>query len=282
VTNLEPSLERVSADPGQIEQVIVNLAVNARDAMPRGGRLVIETSRVELDDDSPMLPAGAAPGPFIVLAVSDTGHGMDATVRAKIFDPFFTTKEPGKGTGLGLSTVYGIVQQSGGSISVYSEPGIGTTFKVFLPRAEPDDSPTSAPIVRPPIARGSETILLVEDDGHVRAAAARVLEGAGYTVLLASTGGEALTMIERHDEPVGLVLTDLVMPEMGGRELAQRLTASWPDIKIVFMSGYTEDAASRASVLAPGAFFLDKPFTPETLTRKVREALHGDSAVAAD
>ena len=282
VTTLDPSLDRVSADPGQIEQVIVNLSVNARDAMPTGGRLMIETSRVELDEGSPMLPAGAAPGSFVVLAVSDTGHGMDEATRSKIYDPFFTTKEPGKGTGLGLSTVYGIVRQSGGSISVYSEPGIGTTFKVVLPLAVPDDSPNPALPSRPAIARGSETILLVEDDPHVRAAAERVLEGAGYTLLLASTGREALEMIDRHSEPVGLVLTDLVMPEMGGRELARHLNARWPEIKIVFMSGYTEDAASRSSVLAPGALFLEKPFTPETLARKVREALQGDSVVAAD
>ncbi len=281
VTSLDPSLDRVSADPGQIEQVIINLAVNARDAMPEGGRLVIETSRVELDEDSPMLPAGADPGSFVVLAVSDTGHGIDEATRSKIFDPFFTTKEPGKGTGLGLSTVYGIVQQSGGSISVYSEPKIGATFKVFLPRAVPDDSPGRGPSLRPSIARGSETVLLVEDDGHVRGAAQRVLEGAGYTVLLASTGTEAMAIIEQSAEPVGLVLTDLVMPEMGGRELARGLNACWPDIKIVFMSGYTEDAASRSSVLAPGAYFLEKPFTPETLTRKVREALLASSAVAA-
>jgi PAS domain S-box-containing protein len=282
VTMFEPSLDPVSADPGQIEQVIINLAVNAGDAMPQGGRLVIETSRVELDDESPMLPAGAAPGPFVVLAVSDTGHGMDEAVRSKIFDPFFTTKEPGKGTGLGLSTVYGIVQQSGGSISVYSEPGIGTTFKVYLPRAVPDDSPRSTPTSRPPIASGSETVLLVEDDAGVRAAAQRVLERAGYTVLLASTGAEALEVIERHGASVGVVLTDLVMPEMGGRELADHLNVRWPQTKIVFMSGYTEDAASRASVLAPGALFLDKPFTPETLARKVRGALHGESATVPD
>jgi signal transduction histidine kinase/ActR/RegA family two-component response regulator len=277
VTSYHPLLHPVSADPGQLEQVIVNLVVNAGDAMPAGGRLVIETMAVQLDARSPMLPNGAQPGPFVLLTVSDSGHGMDELTRSKIFDPFFTTKDPGKGTGLGLSTVYGIVQQSGGSISVYSEPGLGTTFKIYLPHASTGAVPASPKTVKSPIAGGSETVLLVEDDARVRGTAQRVLESAGYVVLLAATGAEALALLETQRERVGLMLTDLVMPEMGGRNLASRVASRWPDMKIIFMSGYTEDAASRASILAPGAQFLDKPFTPETLTGKVREVLQGAS-----
>jgi len=272
VTALDPALGLVHADPGQLEQVIVNLAVNARDAMPDGGRLTIETANVTLDESFGPLPEGG-PGDHVMLAVSDTGHGMSETVKAHIFEPFFTTKETGKGTGLGLSTVYGIVQQSGGSIWVYSEPGQGTTFKIYLPVARVARSRRDTPVPRHQISVGSETILLVEDEERVRKAARRILEGSGYTVIEAATGAEAVRVCETHPEPIGLVVTDMVMPEMGGRELSSYVGRLRPDAKILFMSGYTEDAALHHNVLAPGAMFLDKPFTPLTLTQKVREAL---------
>ena len=272
VTALEPALGLVHADPGQLEQVIVNLAVNARDAMPDGGRLTIETANVTLDESFGPLPDGGA-GEHVMLAVSDTGHGMTDAVKAHIFEPFFTTKETGKGTGLGLSTVYGIVQQSGGSIWVYSEPDQGTTFKIYLPVATVTRTKRDTPAPRVAVRAGSETILLVEDEERVRKAARRILEGSGYTVLEAATGAEAVRLCETHPTPIGLVLTDMVMPEMGGRELSSHVVRLRPEAKILFMSGYTEDAALHHNVLAPGAMFLDKPFTPGTLTQKVREAL---------
>ncbi|MFI5228234.1 MAG: PAS domain S-box protein [Gemmatimonadales bacterium] len=280
VTNLTEPLGFVSADSGQIEQVILNLVVNARDAMQDGGRLVIETANVELDADSPMLPRDSRGGPFVLLSVTDTGHGMDEATRLKIFDPFFTTKEPGKGTGLGLSTVYGIVEQSGGTISAYSEPEIGTTFRVYLPRVSEEPS-VQAPKRNPLGISGSETILLVEDDERVRGAAQRVLRSRGYTVVTAINGADALDVAGRHDGTIDLVITDLVMPGMGGRELARELASMRPGSKILFMSGYTEDAASRSSLLDPGAVFLSKPFTPDTLSEKVRETLRCGTAVAA-
>jgi PAS domain S-box-containing protein len=276
VTNLATPLGCVSADAGQIEQVILNLVVNARDAMPDGGRIVIETADVELDGDSPLLPPASNGGAFVVLSVTDTGHGMDEETRLKIFDPFFTTKEPGKGTGLGLSTVYGIVKQSGGSINTYSEPGIGTAFRIYLPRVF-EQPPVQAPRGNPLEISGSETILLVEDDVRVRAAAERVLRGRGYTVITATDGADALEVASRHAGDIDLVITDLVMPAMGGRELAQKLAAVRPNAKVLFMSGYTEDAASRSSLMDPGAVFLSKPFTPDTLSTKVRETLRGGS-----
>jgi len=272
VTALDPALGMVHADPGQLEQVIVNLAVNARDAMPDGGRLTIETANVTLDESFGPLPEGGA-GDHVMLAVSDTGHGMTETVKGHIFEPFFTTKETGKGTGLGLSTVYGIVQQSGGSIWVYSEPGQGTTFKIYLPIATLGRTKRDTPPPRLPVRVGSETILLVEDEERVRKAARRILEGSGYTVIEAATGAEAVRLCETHPTPIGLVLTDMVMPEMGGRELSSHVGRLRPEAKILFMSGYTEDAALHHNVLAPGAMFLDKPFTPVSLTQKVRDAL---------
>jgi PAS domain S-box-containing protein len=277
VTNLAQPLGFVSADSGQIEQVILNLVVNARDAMPLGGRLVVETADVDLDEYSPMLPPGAGAGQFVLLTVSDTGHGMNEETRLKIFDPFFTTKEPGKGTGLGLSTVYGIVKQSGGAITVYSEPEIGTTFRVCFPRVF-EQPPEQAPRCAIPKASGSETILLVEDDVRVRGAAERVLRTRGYTVVTATDGADALEVVDRHEGEIDLVITDLVMPGIGGRELARELASVRPDTKILFMSGYTEDAASRSSLLDPGAVFLSKPFTPDTLSEKVRETLRGGRA----
>jgi two-component system cell cycle sensor histidine kinase/response regulator CckA len=273
-TRLDPALGMVHADPGQLEQVIVNLSVNARDAMPDGGLLTIETANVTLDDGfAPLPPAGA--GEYVMLAVSDTGHGMTEAVKAHLYEPFFTTKETGKGTGLGLSTVYGIVQQSGGTIWVYSEPGQGTTFKIYLPVARSLATPRNTPVPRIAVSVAPETILLVEDEERVRKAARRILEGSGYTVIEAATGAEAVRICETHPTPIGLVVTDMVMPEMGGRELSAYVGQLRPEAKILFMSGYTEDAALHHNVLAPGAVFLDKPFTPVTLTQKVREALVG-------
>ena len=274
VTKFDPDLALVNADPGQLEQVILNLVVNARDAMARGGRISIETSNVTLGEGYGPMHANAAPGPYVLLAVSDTGKGMDKATQAHIFEPFFTTKPIGQGTGLGLSTVYGIVKQSGGYVWVYSELDRGTTFKIYLPAV-----PLGATAVEaerepaPPPVGGPERILLVEDEANVRRIARRILERNGYTVLEAGNGSEALRILERRQEPIALVLTDLVMPEMGGRELASQLRIVSPTSRVLFMSGYTEDAVLRQSVMEPGAIFLDKPFTFETLIRKVREAL---------
>jgi PAS domain S-box-containing protein len=273
VTSLAPGLGSVRADRTQIEQVVVNLAVNARDAMPRGGKLTLETANVELDDGYASADIGVRPGPYVMIAVSDTGLGMDEATRARIFEPFFTTKEPGRGTGLGLSTVHGIVKQSGGEIWVYSEPGRGTTFKVYVPR-----SSERAALVRPRPAsaeapRGSETVLLVEDDEPVRALVCEALEEHGYAVLRASNGGEGLLVAERFEGPIHLVVTDVVMPDTTGPELAERLATRRPEIRILFLSGYTDDAIVRHGLLAPGMSFLQKPFTPQALARRVREVL---------
>jgi len=269
-----PRLGAVTADPGQVEQVLVNLVVNARDAMPNGGTVVIETRDVELDATYAMAREGVVPGPYVMLAVTDTGTGMDAATQARAFDPFFTTKAPGKGTGLGLSTVYGIVKQSGGSVDVYSEPGRGTTFKVYLPRSEGPRAARHTPapgVVAVPDGRA--TVLLVDDDPYVSAAARRALERAGYEVLTATNGREGLRVAEEHADSLGLLITDLVMPEMGGRELARRLAATRPDVRVLFTSGYTAEAMNQQAVLEPGDAFLGKPFTPDMLLRRVHEIL---------
>ena len=273
VTRLDASGGSVRADPGQLEQVIVNLAVNARDAMPKGGRLTIETADVVLDSAYAGQHAVVPPGRYTMLAVSDTGVGMDAATQERLFEPFFTTKEKGKGTGLGLSTVYGIVKQSGGYIWVYSEPGMGTTFKVYLPRVDeaalvlPARSTESIP------ALGTETILLVEDEPAIRALSRRVLEASGYRVLEAGNGTDALERARTEEGPIHLLLTDLVMPNMGGSDLASRLQELRPDIRVLFMSGYTDDGVVRGGLLGQGQAFLQKPFTPQGLARKVRELL---------
>ncbi len=268
----DPELGCVRADPSQLEQVILNLAVNARDAMPQGGRLTIETGTVELDEAYARRHLGASAGRFVMLAITDTGHGMDAAVKARIFEPFFTTKEPGKGTGLGLATVFGIVKQSGGSIEVYSEPGQGTTFKVYLPRVDEAVDRTAA-VAAPTLARGSETILLVEDDDEVRALARETLEGHGYAVIPAAAPAEALRLAGRHSGPIHLLVTDVVMPQLSGRGLAEQLTPGHRDLRVLYMSGYTSDAVVRHGVLAEGTAFLQKPFTPYSLLLKVREVL---------
>ena len=269
---LAPELGGVRADPGQLEHVLMNLAVNARDAMLRGGTLTLETATVELDEVSARERGEIEPGRYVMLSVSDTGGGMDAATRERIFEPFFTTKEPGKGTGLGLATVHGIVRQSGGSVRVLSEPGRGTTFEVCLPRV---DEPVVVPLSRSSSvpATGGETVLLVEDEDAVRRLTVRILGGAGYRVLAAANGGEALLLCERHGAEVDLLLTDVVMPLMSGPELRDRLASLAPGLRTLFMSGYTDDAIGRHGALEPGARLLAKPFTAAELTRRVREAL---------
>ncbi|HUL03462.1 MAG TPA: ATP-binding protein [Gemmatimonadales bacterium] len=267
------NLARVQADPGQLEQVIMNLAVNARDAMPHGGRLLIETANARFDQGHPDKSMPMPPGDWVVLSVTDTGTGMDEATRVRIFEPFFTTKEPGKGTGLGLSTVYGIVKQSGGFISVSSQLGVGTKFDIFLPPATGVGEGLEESGSQPTGRRGSETILLVEDEEPVRALARRCLEEHGYRVLEASRPSEAEDLAIRHAGPIHLLLTDVVMPGDSGHELARRLAPRRPAMRVLYMSGYTEDAITHRGVLAPGIELLEKPFDPEILLRRVREVL---------
>ena len=263
---------RIKADPGQLEQVILNLAVNARDAMPRGGRLGIETAQAELDEQFSRQHPGARTGPHVVLSVSDTGIGMDPATRARIFEPFFTTKEAGRGTGLGLSTVYGIAKQHGGYIAVESEPGGGTTFRVYLPRVEEAVAPEDG---AHPVAagRGSEIVLLVEDEEEVRSLSREILEARGYLVLEATRPSEALEIARQHGGPIHLLLADIVMPQMNGRRLADKLTALRPGLRVLHMSGYSDDVLGRHGSLDPGLALLRKPFAPQDLARAVREAL---------
>jgi len=270
VTLPEPQLGSVKADPHQVEQVVMNLVVNARDAMPAGGKLVVETANVELDPVH-ALGLGVAPGPYARLAVSDTGEGMGPGVLERVFEPFFSTKGE-SGTGLGLATVFGIVRQSGGAISVYSEPGRGTTFKVYFPRTTESEEPlVAAPT--PVTLGGHETILLIDDSEQVRTVVREILQRQGYRVLLASSAGEALLAAEQHAGEIGLLLTDVVMPKMTGRALAERLLHVRPAIKVLYMSGYTENTVVHGGTLDPGIAFLPKPITPGTLLLKVRETL---------
>jgi len=273
-TQLAPTTGRVKADPGQLEQVIMNLAVNARDAMPNGGKLTLETGNVDLDESYATDHYPARAGPFVMLAVSDTGTGMSEETQAHMFEPFFTTKEKGKGTGLGLATVYGIVKQSGGFIWVYSEVGHGTTFKLYLPRVQELAERASQPAQTPArAARGTETVLVVEDEAPVRSVARQVLERHGYTVLEAPSAEAALDLATRYSGAIHLLLTDVVMPGLNGRELATRLADLRPDARVIFMSGYTDDAVTRHGVLEPGSAYVQKPFTPDAIARKVREVL---------
>jgi two-component system, cell cycle sensor histidine kinase and response regulator CckA len=274
VTALAPDLRSVTVDPASVEQILVNLAVNARDAMPNGGRLTIETANVELDEASAPVLAGMRPGSYVMIAVSDTGSGMDAATRARVFEPFFTTKEQGKGSGLGLATVYGMVKQSGGYIWVDSEPGRGATFKAYLPATAPaSGAPAAVSDTGDPL--GSETVLLVEDEDAVRALAREVLRRHGYIVLEARHGVDALRVAERHADEIQLLIADIVMPHMSGRELAERLATVRPAMRILFMSGYADHALVHDDV-TPIATFLQKPFTPEVLARKVRGILDAE------
>jgi PAS domain S-box-containing protein len=273
-TMLDPQLGWVKADPGQLEQIIMNLALNARDAMPEGGKLTIETANVYLDEAYACQHVGVEAGSYVMLAISDTGLGMDAETQARIFEPFFTTKEPGKGTGLGLATVHGIVNQSGGHIWVYSEPGQGTTFKIYLPQIEAtgeQDQPNQAPVKS---GQGWETILLVEDEEMVRAQARRALFNQGYTVLEAKDGKQARRICAEHDGPIHLLLTDVVIPGgMNGVQLAAELVSLHPQMKVLYMSGYADNAIVHNGILDPDIAFLPKPFSPNDLVSKVREVL---------
>jgi PAS domain S-box-containing protein len=273
VATLLPGLGRVRADPGQVEQVILNLAINARDAMPTGGRLMIETANVDLDERYVSTHAGVKPGPYVMLAVSDTGHGMDPDTLSHAFEPFFTTKEKGKGTGLGLATVYGIVQQSGGTVNVYSEPGHGTSFKIYLPRIADPRSPEKAAVAPPAAIGGTETILLVEDSDSLREMIGEVLEASGYSVIQASTPERSTKMLVDKGATVDLLLTDVIMPGMAGPELAARLQSTNPRARVLYISGYTDEMIGSHGGIQPGMHFLQKPFTFEALLTKVREVL---------
>jgi signal transduction histidine kinase/ActR/RegA family two-component response regulator len=272
VAVLDASVGRVKADAGQVQQILMNLVVNARDAMPNGGKLTIETTNCVLGEDYERTHAGVTPGEYVAISVTDTGTGMDADTQARIFEPFFTTKGLGKGTGLGLSTVYGIVQQSGGHVWVYSEVGRGTTFRIYLPLVE-EPTESKRPALRSDPVRGSETVLVVEDNDAVRVAICRILRRAGYHVLEADGPSDAKQKCEQRGGSIDLLITDVVMPQMSGPELAQELSALRPGMKILFMSGYSGNAITRHGVLSEGVMFLQKPFTPASVTHTVREVL---------
>jgi CheY-like chemotaxis protein len=271
-TVLDPSLGRVKADPGQIEQVIMNLAVNARDAMPSGGNLTLETSSVELDEAYARSHVTVKPGPHVMLAVSDTGVGMSAKTKTHIFEPFFTTKEAGKGTGLGLATVYGIVKQSGGSIWVYSELGQGTVFKVYLPTVG-EDLAVEAAKMDVDVVSGTETILVVEDQEGVRSLICQALESVGYKVLDMEDAETALATCANYDGPIHLLVTDVVMPGLSGPLIAAKVSSLRPNIKVLYMSGYTDDAVVHHGVFGHDVPFIQKPFSPAALRKKIREVL---------
>jgi CheY-like chemotaxis protein len=271
-TSLRSGLGKVRADPTQIEQVIMNLVVNARDAMPTGGNVTIETANVNLDEAYAHEHVSVLPGRYVMLAVSDNGSGMDLETQRQMFEPFFTTKETGKGTGLGLSMVYGIVKQSGGNIWVYSEPGHGTTFKIYLPVVEGEAFVST--VARYDSRPVHETVLLVEDDEGVRRLLLSVLEQEGYLVLSASSGAEALRKCASYDAPIHLLITDVIMPGMSGTQLVNQLVGTCRETKVLYMSGYTDDAIVNHGVLDPDVAFLQKPFTPGGVLSKVREVLN--------
>jgi PAS domain S-box-containing protein len=280
VIEVEPDLGSVLADPGQVSQVVMNLAVNSRDAMPAGGTLTLEAANVALDAEYAVGHAEVTPGPYVVLSVTDTGSGMDDATRARLFEPFFTTKAQGKGTGLGLATVYGIVKQSGGHIWVYSEPGHGTSFKVYLPRIEAVSVERLVSPVEPRDTEGTETILVAEDDDAVRGFIQTVLEGRGYTVIAAVSADAAIEAASGHDRPIHLLLTDVVMPGPSGLQLATRIAEMSPGIRIIYMSGYTEDTIVHHGVLHPTVSFLAKPFSPDALAARVRAELDSRGAAS--
>jgi signal transduction histidine kinase/CheY-like chemotaxis protein len=270
ILRTDPTLGTIRADAGQLEQVMVNLVVNARDAMPEGGKLYIETGNVDLEaeHESWSLPAGR----YVMLTVTDTGVGMSPETQEHIFEPFFTTKEKGKGTGLGLAMVYGIIRQSGGRISAYSEPGAGAVFRIYLPRVDDTAQSRHFPVPAPALS-GSETILIAEDEMSVRGLARRILESSGYLVLAAANGEEALRVASSHEGPIHLLLTDVVMPGMSGPELAERLAQHRNESRVLFMSGYTDSAMLHHGLLKGGLSYLAKPFSPSALKRRVRETL---------
>jgi len=271
-TVLDPTISRVKVDPGQLGQVLMNLAVNARDAMPKGGKLTVETRNLELDQDDERFRPGIQPGRYVLLAMTDTGSGMTAQVKARIFEPFFTTKGVGKGTGLGLAVVHGIVKQSGGHVEVYSEEAIGTTFKVYLPAVEEKVSPAKG-LDAGNARRGTETVLLVEDEDGLRGLALLILQTYGYTVLAAGNGKEAMRLVEKQRSQIDLLVTDVVMPGMGGPDLAEALRPRFPQMKVLFSSGYTDDTVVRHGLLQEKVAFLRKPYTPLTLVKKVQQVL---------
>jgi len=277
VINLDSHLGRVMADPGQIEQVVLNLAINARDAMPQGGWLTIETANVDLEESYSRRQMDLQPGLYVLVKVSDTGCGMDPETRSRIFEPFFTTKEMGKGTGLGLSTVYGIIKQSGGHIAVHSKPGKGAAFKIYLPRIDDAMEPDSLASQSPEDYGGQETILLVEDEDGVRQLLSTVLKRQGFKVLEARHGADALDLSTQHEGPIHLVLTDVVMPEMGGLELAQRLQPLHPGAKVLYMSGYAENANLHQHLAGQEIYYLQKPFETIGLLQRVRQLLDAPS-----
>ena len=277
-TLLAPNLSQVLVDPSQIDQVIMNLIVNSRDAMPQGGQLTIGTSNVEVDDEYARLHPGVAPGKYVKLEITDTGCGMPRDVKDHIFEPFFTTKEAGKGTGLGLATVYGIVKQSGGHIQAYSEPDYGTSFQILLPVADRSAALLSISTATPTQDRGTETLLVVEDEEGVRNMVVHVLERQGYQVLKAANGLEAMDICQNYESPIDLLVTDVVMPQINGRQLAEILHLQFPSMKVLYMSGYTDDAVIRSGVMQAETNFLQKPFTTVVLARKVREVLDDRAA----
>ena len=264
---------RVKAGSGQIEQVVINLVVNARDAMPHGGKITVETGSLEVLEEQLDAPGGLGPGRYLVLSVQDTGSGMDQEVKSHLFEPFFTTKEQGKGTGLGLSTVYGIVKQNRGDITVESEPGKGSKFTVYLPMAHEEAELVQTAPAPAALALGKETILLVEDQGEVRKLVRELLIRQGYQVLEADSGKDALAVAKQHGGPIHLLLTDVVMPGMGGREVARQLTARMPKLRVIYMSGYPDNEITESADAEEGLLFLQKPFTPDALKRKIRDAL---------
>jgi signal transduction histidine kinase/ActR/RegA family two-component response regulator len=281
-THLNPGLALINADPGQLEQVLINLVVNARDAMPDGGALTITTDNAELTEEHGERHLGASAGKYIMLAVTDNGSGMTKEVQQRLFEPFYTTKGVGKGTGLGLATVHGIVKQSGGDVYVYSELDHGTTFKVYFPRlTKAVEAVMATAEYRTTAPRGSETVLLAEDDEALRTLGARVLGGLGYNVLVARTGAEALRIVAEHEGAIDMIATDVVMPEMNGSQLVARVLDARPGIRVLFMSGYTDDEVMRRGVIDGQTAFLQKPFTPDLLAHKVREVLDVPSMDAA-
>ncbi len=273
---LDPSLPFIRGDVGQLEQVVMNLAVNAQDAMPNGGELTLETTMIELDETYARQHKGVTPGNYVMLAVSDTGCGIDTKIRDRLFEPFFTTKAPDKGTGLGLATVYGIVKQHGGNIWLYSESGLGTTFKIYLPESHRTGESENGELIPFSDLCGSESILLVDDDEHVRTLAHTILEQNGYTVFAAANGKEAFDLLERHDGRLHLLLTDVVMPEMDGKQLYEKISAEIPKIRVIYMSGYTGNVIVRRGVTEPGPHFIQKPFSGNDLLARVRTVLDED------